>query len=90
MYVVSLSTAPDPADPLDALHAVVRHAAYEPQRTPEDVLAYRLVATLAAADGAAPPRIGMRGTARIYGERVSLFFYLFRRPITSLRQWLGW
>lgn len=78
------------SDPLDAHHAVLRHAAYEPQRTPEDVLAYRLVAALAAADGAAPPRIGMRGTARIYGERVSLFFYLFRRPITSLRQWLGW
>lgn len=81
------------SDPLAARTATLRHAAYEPQRTPEDLLAYRLVATLAEAegpDGVSPPRIGMRGTARIYGERVSLFFYLFRRPITSLRQWLGW
>ena len=80
------------SDPLAARSATLRHAAYEPQRTPEDMLAYRLVATLSSekGDGAAPPRIGMRGTARIYGERVSLFFYLFRRPITSLRQWLGW
>lgn len=77
------------SDPLSARDAVLRHAAYEPQRTPEETLAYRLVATLSDEEGA-PPRIGMRGTARIYGERVSLFFYLFRRPITSLRQWLGW
>lgn len=77
-------------DPLDARQAHLRHAAYEPQRTPEDILAYRLVATLGTDDGDLPPRIGMRGTARVYGERVTLFFYLFRRPITSLRQWLGW
>lgn len=77
-------------DPLDARQAVLRHAAYEPQRTPEDILAYRLVATPGTDDGDPLPRIGMRGTARVYGERVSLFFYLFRRPITSLRQWLGW
>lgn len=76
--------------PLAAHSAMLRHAAYEPQRTPEEVLAYRLVATLATEEGSPPPRIGMRGTARIYGERVTLFFYLFRRPITSLRQWLGW
>lgn len=77
-------------DPLDARQAVLRHAAYEPQRTPEDILAYRLVATLGTDDGDPLPRIGMRGTARVYGGGVSLFFYLFRRPITSLRQWLGW
>lgn len=80
-------------DPLGARGATLRHAAYEPQRTPEDILAYRLVARLDAdADAGAAqeaPRIGMRGTARVYGEKVSLFFYLFRRPITSLRQWLG-
>jgi len=35
------------------------------------------------------PRIGARGTAQIYGETVSLGFYLFRRPISALRQWMG-
>lgn len=78
------------SDPLDGRSAKLRHAAYEPQRTPEDILAFRLVATLETEEGEPPPRIGMRGTARVYGERVSLFFYLFRRPITSFRQWLGW
>jgi hypothetical protein len=34
-------------------------------------------------------RIGLRGTAQISGEQVSLGFYLFRRPIAGLRQYLG-
>ena len=34
-------------------------------------------------------RLGLRGTARVYGEPVTLFFYLLRRPITALRQWTG-
>ena len=38
---------------------------------------------------APPARLGLRGTARVYGEQVSLFFYLLRRPITALRQWTG-
>ena len=25
-----------------------------------------------------------------FGDPLSIFFYLFRRPITSVRQWLGW
>ncbi|OXY81719.1 efflux RND transporter periplasmic adaptor subunit [Oceanimonas doudoroffii] len=79
------------SDPLSARAARLHHAGYEPQRTPEGTLAYRLVARLdESASPAAPPRIGTRGTAKVYGERVSLFFYLFRRPITSARQWLGW
>ena len=78
-------------DPLSAWSAHLQHASYEPQRTPDDLMAYRLVARL---DGqkydTRLPRIGTRGTAKVYGNRVSLFFYLFRRPITSARQWLGW
>ncbi|MBR9858596.1 MAG: HlyD family efflux transporter periplasmic adaptor subunit [Gammaproteobacteria bacterium] len=78
-------------DPLSAWPASIHHAGYEPQRTPDNQVAYRLVARLGGEqDDAALPRIGTRGTAKVYGERVSLFFYLFRRPITSARQWLGW
>jgi hypothetical protein len=31
----------------------------------------------------------LQGTAKMYGERVSVFFYLFRRPISYVRQLLG-
>ena len=44
----------------------------------------------AAADPAAAlPRLGIRGTAQLYGGNVPLAFALFRRPIASLRQWAG-
>lgn len=76
-------------DPLHAWSAQLKHAGYEPRQTPEQQMAYRLVASLMPHEGA-EPRIGLRGTAKVYGERVTLFFYLFRRPITSVRQWLGW
>ena len=35
------------------------------------------------------PRIGLRGTAKVYGSKVSLFYYLFRKPITFMRQLIG-
>ncbi len=78
------------SDPLNAWQARIRHAAYKPQRTPDDQFAYRLIAELDEQGVEQLPRIGMRGTAKVYGGEVNLFFYLFRRPITSMRQWLGW
>jgi hypothetical protein len=50
-------------------------------------LGYRLKATLD--DPAHMPRIGLRGTAKIYGEKVTLFYYLARRPLAAARQFLG-
>lgn len=35
------------------------------------------------------PKLGLKGSAVIYGERVSLFYYFLRRPITSVRTFLG-
>jgi hypothetical protein len=57
----------------------------EPIETGE--LAYRIRADFH--DSNALPRIGMRGTAKLYGEKVSLAYYLFRRPLATLRRWLG-
>jgi hypothetical protein len=76
------------SDPLNAWNGNLLRAEYEPIMTPEGVMAYRVLASLEKQQ--AWPRIGLRGTAKIYGERVSLFYYLFRRPITALRQWTGW
>ena len=36
------------------------------------------------------PRIGLSGVAKIYGKKVPLAYALFRRPLTALRQRLGW
>jgi len=69
------------------LKAVLRNASYEAQLTPQNVLAFRLKASIS--DEIRPPRIGLRGTAKIYGEHFSLFYYLMRRPLAALRQKIG-
>jgi hypothetical protein len=50
------------------------------------VVAYRVRGTLQAEDVS---RLGLRGSAKIDGERVPLGYFLFRRPLLILRQWLG-
>jgi hypothetical protein len=77
-----LNVAPDAP-----IHARVRQAGYEAAVNPTGVVGYRLKASFAGNTN--PPRIGLRGTAKIYGERVSLFYYLMRRPLSAARQFLG-
>lgn len=81
---VSLFLNIDPQHPLDA---TIRLAAYQPEVGPDGVAAYRLKATFDASQ--APVRIGLQGTAKIYGQRTTLFYHLFRRPLAALRQRLG-
>ncbi|GGO81508.1 hypothetical protein GCM10011348_20710 [Marinobacterium nitratireducens] len=73
------------SDPLTRHGARLERLAYEAERTPTGQLAYRLDARF----DAAPPRIGLRGTAKLYGESVPLALYLLRRPLSALRQGLG-
>jgi len=73
--------------PLNPVPAVLTHAGYEAEVTPAGVLAYRVAARFA--EDAEVPRIGLQGTAKIYGETVPLGLYLFRRPIAAARQALG-
>lgn len=53
----------------------------------ENVMAYRLYADFNQAD--AIVKVGLKGTAKIYGERTLLIAYLLRKPWSSLRVWLG-
>ena len=82
---VRLYLSSDPQNPLDG---ILRYAAYKPETSPAGIAAYRLKADFATTTK--PPRIGLTGTARIYGKKVSLGYYLFRRPLTAFRQRLGW
>lgn len=49
-------------------------------------MAYRAKARIAEADA---PRIGLRGTAHLEGQRVALAYYILRRVIIFLRQSLA-
>ncbi len=73
--------------PISPVSAELYYAAYQAQVAEDDSLAYRLKAHFKL-DGELP-RIGLKGTAKVYGERVPLMYYLFRRPLAFLRQWLG-
>jgi hypothetical protein len=79
---VFLNTEPDRPIPGELIRA-----GYEAEITVTDELAFRLKAALAVEKNL--PRIGLRGTAKVYGERVTLFYYLMRKPLTVLRLWLG-
>lgn len=73
------------SDPLNRHAASLERAAYEAQTTAAGQLAYRLDAAFADA----PPRIGLRGTAKLFGNRAPLAYYLLRRPLAAARQSLG-
>jgi multidrug resistance efflux pump len=76
------------ADPLNPVYATINYAAFEATITPAQILAYQLIAGLDNNENI--PKIGSQGTAKLMGEKVSLFYYLFRKPITTLRQFFGW
>lgn len=73
------------SDPLHRHQARLQRQAYEAQPLPGGQLAYRLDAEFSDA----PPRIGLRGTAKLYGARAPLALYLLRRPLAALRQTVG-
>jgi len=73
-------------DPTRALDARLYQISYEAEPTPDNVLAFRVKARF---EGGQRPRVGLKGTAKIYGDEVSLFYYLARRPLAAARQFLG-
>lgn len=75
------------SSPLTSFNGTLTAFSYTPQVTSEGVSSYILLAQ--ADDAETYPRIGARGTARIYTETVPLWFQLLRRPIAAGRQFLG-
>ena len=73
-------------NPIKPLKGKLKRASYQSSLSPEEVLSYQISASF---EGEEIPRIGLRGTAKIYGSRVTLFYYLFRKPITFVRQLIG-
>lgn len=74
------------SSPLDPVVGRIRYVAYEAVKRPDGVYAYRARAT---PEGATTHRIGLKGTARLSGETVPLGFWLVRRPVATIREFLG-
>ncbi len=75
------------ANPFSSVPVTVSHASYHAEVLPNNTLAYRVTAQLG--QGSSEFRIGWQGSAKMYGEQVLLFTYLFRRPISAIRPWVG-
>lgn len=73
--------------PDQPIAARLTFSSYSSAVTPDGVLAYAFRARLD--EGQPPQRLGLRGTAKIYGERRPLALWLLRRPLAALRQWLA-
>lgn len=80
--------------PLDPLEATISESSYQATLSDEGIASYKLRATLNSVQQDNPQeqtdiRIGLRGTAKVYGEPTLLAYYLLRRPFASLRELTG-
>ncbi|MEQ8406900.1 MAG: HlyD family efflux transporter periplasmic adaptor subunit [Gammaproteobacteria bacterium] len=79
---VNLYLNVSPGEPVPAR---VLRSDYQARVSPDGMLAFRVRAEFVGQ----LPRIGLRGTARVYGERVSLYYYFLRKPLAALRRIAG-
>lgn len=77
--------------PLDPLHGKIFQTSYQATNSPEGVSSYRLRARFEDLnpENLDSVRIGLKGTAKIYGKRAPLLYHMLRRPLATLRQKLG-
>jgi multidrug resistance efflux pump len=73
------------AQPLWAIDGRVEQASYQARQTADGVMAFAIIVR----PQGAPPRIGSRGTAKLYGRWVPFIYAVLRRPIAGLRQRIG-
>ena len=74
------------ARPLSALPAILERTSYQASLSPEGVASYHIRGRLT---GGNAEHIGLRGVAKVYGDRYPLAYWMFRRPLGTLRQWVG-
>ena len=75
------------ASPLHSVEASVRYMSHEATQRPDGSFAYRVRAKLTHKTS---NRVGLKGTARLNGERVPLIYWIIRRPLAVVRQTIGW
>jgi len=75
------------ASPFDTVEGVLTQSSYEPFLVPEGFVAYRLKADPLHMDDV--PRIGLKGTAKVYGAWRPFIYHVLRKPLSVLRRALG-
>lgn len=75
------------AMPFSPVTGYMRYEGHEPIQRPDGGYAYRVRASLSPGDKG--PRVGLKGTAKVHGQFVPLSYWVLRRPLSTLRQFLG-
>jgi hypothetical protein len=75
--------------PLAPIDAILTRNSFRAQSQPDGSFAYTLKATANDLNDLGGVRIGAYGTAQLQGEEHSLYFNIFRRPLTWFRQKTG-
>ncbi|MFN3713107.1 MAG: efflux RND transporter periplasmic adaptor subunit [Alcanivoracaceae bacterium] len=73
-------------NPLNRYLAELQSASYEPVTGADQVLGFTLLAGFREENH---PRLGLRGTAKIYGGRAPLIYHALRKPLSWLRRTIG-
>ncbi|WP_417796593.1 efflux RND transporter periplasmic adaptor subunit [Terasakiella pusilla] len=76
------------SSPTQSIEARLTHIGYRAHPAPNGVVSYRLNAAFVAPE--ANVRVGLRGTAKLFGQQTPLISYLLRRPMATLRMYIGW
>ncbi len=74
------------ASPLTSLSGTIRYMSHRATARPDGSFAYRVRATLVTPSD---QRIGLKGTVKLYGEQVPLAYWVLRRPLAAVRQFLA-
>ncbi len=81
----TVARVPRTSSPLSAIAGTVAHIDYRARLSKTNVASYRIVGSFDEVP-ADTPRLGTRGTAQVYGPAGTLGLYLFRRPLSAIRQ----
>ena len=73
--------------PLNPISGHIRSVSYQAEEVPGNQLAYDVRAELAEGYSEKEyPRIGLKGDAKLYGERATVFYNIFRKPISYIKR----
>lgn len=74
-------------DPLNPIAATISRTSFKAEERPGGGMYFPLKAQFDEPDQ--EQRIGLQGTAKVYGGTVSLFYYVFRKPLAVIRREAG-
>lgn len=75
------------ARPLQSVRGSVNSVGFSAVQNNSDLLAFRVLAE--PEDVESTLRLGMKGTARLYGDKVMLAYHILRKPISAIRRTVG-